>query len=213
MDMSDTRNVVIITGGLPLDPRAVAALAPQSFVIAADSGYDHAVRNGIDVDLLVGDLDSLSADGLAHAQRTGVPIERYPTDKDSTDAELALAAALGRGFDQLTVITGGSDRRIDHLLGNVFMFAEQRCTMWIGPNRVRMLVGPDGCRIGAPTVSLLAARGDAYGVSTTGLRWPLLTTTLTFGSTLGLSNERIAASATVTVERGTLIAIESWDDN
>ncbi len=64
---------------------------------------------------------------------------------------------------------------------------------------------------GAPgdLVTLLAVGGPATGVTTTGLRWPLLGETLTPGSTRGVSNELAAATATVSVESGALVAIHT----
>ena len=64
---------------------------------------------------------------------------------------------------------------------------------------------------GAPgdVVTLLAVGGPATGVTTTGLRWPLLGETLTPGSTRGVSNELAATTAAVFVETGVLVAIHT----
>ena len=56
-----------------------------AFVIAADSGLDHARAHDIKVDLVVGDLDSVSDAAIAAAIADGVSIETYPRDKDATD--------------------------------------------------------------------------------------------------------------------------------
>ncbi|MBS1195600.1 MAG: thiamine pyrophosphokinase, partial [Actinobacteria bacterium] len=65
--------------------------------------------------------------------------------------------------------------------------------------------------VGAPgdLVTLLAVGGPATGVTTTGLRWPLLGETLTPGSTRGVSNQLVAATATVAVSTGVLVAIHT----
>ena len=52
---------------------------------------------GCPVDLVVGDLDSVDLEQLADARRDGAAIEAHPRDKDQTDLELALDAALARG--------------------------------------------------------------------------------------------------------------------
>ena len=62
----------------------------KGYVIAADSGMDHALALGVEVDLLVGDLDSVLPESIPLAKR----VERHPWDKDVTDLELALLAAL-----------------------------------------------------------------------------------------------------------------------
>ncbi len=58
------------------------------------------------------------------------------------------------------------------------------------------------------TVSLLPFGGDATGVTTHGLRYPLHDEPLLVGPARGLSNVREAADAAVTVRAGRLLVIE-----
>ncbi len=106
--------VVVVTGSAPLHRRAIAAVPPGAYVVAADGGLDHARAAGLDPDLLVGDLDSISPVGLAwaveHAQ-----VERHPADKTCTDTELALALAARRSPDHVLLVAGAGDR-LDHAL-------------------------------------------------------------------------------------------------
>src|SRR3954454_12520964 len=87
--------VVVVTGSAPLHPRALAAVPPGAYVVAADGGFDHARAAGLVPDLLVGDLDSISPAGLAWAV-ANIQVERHPADKACTDTELALALAAPR---------------------------------------------------------------------------------------------------------------------
>jgi thiamine pyrophosphokinase len=59
------------------------------------------------------------------------------------------------------------------------------------------------------TVSLLPIGGDADGVRTEGLRWTLAGETLAMGRSRGLSNEVTSTPASVTLERGTLLVVET----
>jgi thiamine pyrophosphokinase len=76
--------------------------------------------------------------------------------------------------------------------------------------------GPDGQpasrslpgRTGA-TVSLLPFGGDATGVTTHGLRYPLRDEPLLIGPARGLSNVREAPDAWVTLRAGRLLVIET----
>jgi thiamine pyrophosphokinase len=83
-------------------------------VIAADGGARHAARLGLTVDLWVGDGDSLDDAHVASLEAAGVPIRRARTDKDETDAELALLAALERGPARITVLGALGGERLDH---------------------------------------------------------------------------------------------------
>lgn len=200
------RHALIVTGG-PL-PRGLGPLPDADLVIAADEGIDNARRLGLTVDLLVGDLDS-SSDGSEAIARV---VERHPVDKDETDLELALAAALRAGATSATVVVtvGG---RADHALGNLLVLAGGR---W---SALRVDVRIDGARAWVvrdqiqidgsadDLVSLLAVGGAATGVTTTGLAWPLDGVVLEPGVGLGLSNRMTGAAAEVIVGSGAVVVI------
>ncbi|HKZ29244.1 MAG TPA: thiamine pyrophosphokinase, partial [Acidimicrobiia bacterium] len=102
--MPDT--VIVFAGGDPIPPSAVADLPEDAYVVAADSGLDRARELGFEIDLLVGDLDSISSDGRQQAEANGTRIERHPVYKDATDMELALKAARRQGARRVIVIGG-----------------------------------------------------------------------------------------------------------
>jgi thiamine pyrophosphokinase len=56
-------------------------------------------------------------------------------------------------------------------------------------------------------VSLLAVGGQATGVTTTGLAWPLSNGVLEPGAGLGMSNRLAGPTATVEVGTGTVLVI------
>lgn len=186
---------------------------PASMVIAADSGIDQAHRLGLDVDIAIGDFDSVSADGLAEAIRNGADVQRHATDKNATDFELALEAAVAAGVTAVTVV-GGEGGRLDHLIANALLMA--------APGFARLeltALGSDGSRVivirdrralhGAPgeLVSLLAVNGAAEGVRTEGLRFALRGERLEPGSSRGVSNELLSTEAEVSLESGVLLAV------
>jgi thiamine pyrophosphokinase len=205
---------VIVTGGSPPHEGVVARLPEDRFVIAADSGLDHAAALGIGVDLVVGDLDSVSEEGLRVAEAAGVPIERHPVDKDATDTELALAAALERGATHVVVVAGGGDR-LDHLLATLLvlthpMAARATVEAWVGAAHVLALQGPAQAKLDGAAgafVSLIPVAGDADGVVTEGLRFPLRGERLPAATTRGVSNELTGGPALVALDRGALVVV------
>ena len=106
------RTVVVITGAAPLDGRAVAAVPTDAVVVAADGGLDHARAAGIDPAVLVGDLDSVTALGLAWASEH-TTVVRHPIDKAATDTELAIAYAAELEPERIVLLAGQGDR-LDH---------------------------------------------------------------------------------------------------
>ncbi len=214
LDTGAARHAVVLTGGEPADPALARLLPVGAYVIAADSGLEQAPRLGLDVDLAVGDFDSVRPEALAAAERSGCRIERHPAAKEHTDLELGLLAARAWGADQVVVV-GGHGGRLDHLLANALVLAGattagMEVEALMGPGRLRVI------RAGGPhslhgragqLVTLLALGGAALGVRTTGLRYPLADEDLQPGSTRGVSNEMVATDATVRVRHGTLLVV------
>jgi len=208
-----TECVVLFAGGDP-PPRSVLDRLPTDcFVIAADSGFDHATRLGIKVDLLVGDFDSVSPRGLTSAEN----IERHPTDKDATDLAIALNAALRRHPSKVIVV-GGAGGRLDHFLANAALLAAPEYAelqlSWL-PGQAIIHVVRDRIELsGSPgdLVSLLPYGGPVHGVTTAGLRWPLHDAVLTPGTSVGVSNEMVDSRATIELTDGVLLSVQPDDD-
>jgi thiamine pyrophosphokinase len=198
--------VVVVAGG-PGHPSSVS-LPSDATVIAADSGARLARELGLQVDIAVGDFDSISEETLASIAR----VERHPVSKDATDLELALGAALALGPERVLVL-GGAGGRLDHLLGELLLLAGDALTgvqvdAQLGPAAVhvvwreRRLAGKPG-----ELISLFAVHGPAAGVVTEGLFYPLRGETLAPGTSRGLSNVFAASEVRINLERGVLLAI------
>lgn len=202
--------VVIFAGGEPV-PDAVGPQIPfGAYLIAADSGLDHAATLGYDVDLLVGDLDSVNPDTLATSRAR---VERHSPDKDATDLDLALQAALRRQPDRILVV-GGQGGRFDHLVGTISLLTSARWSAveleWIAAGARVRVIRDRSIFHGEPgtIVSLIAVDGPATGVTSMGLHWNLTDATLRPGSTLGISNRFEEPEATVDLAEGTLLAVQ-----
>ncbi len=205
--------VVVIAGG---DVPVGAPLAAGATVIAVDSGVDHARRLGLQVDLAIGDFDSVSDAGLEWAQESGAEIRRHPATKDATDLELALDAALELEPAHVLVLGAGGGR-LDHLLANLLLlgaarFASLPIDAYLDGARVGVVRGERAIS-GEPgdLVTLLPLHGATRGVTTTGLAYALADATIDAGSTVGVSNVFTEREARVAVGSGVLLAIQPDD--
>lgn len=193
------------------------------FVVAADGGARHAHDLGVRIDRWVGDGDSITDATLQALERDGVAMDRSPTDKDESDTELAVLAALRAGADRITIVGALGGLRLDHGLANVALLGLPELVgvdvrIVAGSTRIRLLsrTDPDGGhvrfdltgRVG-DLVSLLPLGGDVLGVTTAGLMYPLTDETLRLARTRGLSNVRVATTASVTLQNGRLLVIEA----
>jgi thiamine pyrophosphokinase len=215
---------VVFTGGPSPDPHDLARVAGRlqeitaDRVIAADGGLHLARALGCTVDLVVGDLDSVDPGHLDDAVAAGAVVDRHPVDKDETDLELALDAALDAGTERVVVV-GVDDGRLDHLLGGVAVlaaprFAPLRPEAWLGGALVvpvrgeREVTGAAGA-----LVSLLALHGPADGVSTDGLQWRLDDERLEPGSSRGVSNRLTEDRAMVRVASGCVVVVVPGEES
>ncbi len=212
---------VITCGG---DVSAILALARHArhitrheaahdvIVIAADQGWTLAQRLDLEVDHLIGDLDSLDAADLRVAASRDVDIHRHPADKDDTDLALALQLAHELGAIEVVVCDGGGDRG-DHAVANLLTVAgwagrmaatlTTSATTTTMVTRSREITGDVGSH-----VSLLPVFGPVREITTTGLLYALSDDLLSPGSSRGVSNELVAPTARISVGSGTLLAVQ-----
>jgi thiamine pyrophosphokinase len=221
------RAIIFVNGHLPDLEAARRLIRPDDFLIAADGGTRHALALGLLPSIVIGDLDSVTADDRRRLEGSGVEIRQYPPDKNETDLELALRIALEAGYSSILVLAalGG---RLDQTLSNLALLtdpslAEVDVRLDDGIEeaffvRTQAKASPRGAsrRVeGCPgdTVSLIPWGGLAEGVTTDGLRWPLRGETLHPDKTRGISNEMLAEIATISLKSGLLLVIHCHTDN
>jgi len=207
---------IVVAGGDAASEDA-GQLAGADLVVAADSGAAWLDRLGVRPDVVIGDMDSVEPSTLDRLEADGVTIERHAADKDASDAELAVGRAIEAGADEVVIIGALGGDRLDHELANLLLLADPR---WRGARlrivrdrtTVRALRGGESLDLNATagdSVTLLPVSGDAIGVRTAGLRYPLDGEALVFGRAQGLSNVIEQAPASVSLERGALLVIET----
>jgi thiamine pyrophosphokinase len=208
--------VVVVASG-ELGRSDAAWLADAELLIAADGGAGSLDRLGRRPDLLVGDLDSLAPADVERLVAAGTRVERHPVDKEASDTELSVEAAVAAGATRVMVLGAFGGHRFDHELANVLLLADPA----LAGHDVR--AARDGTVVRAlhgggrlaldgvvgDLVTLLPVGGDAVGVTTHGLRWPLDDATLHIGRSRGLSNVVTAVPASVELAGGTLLVIET----
>ena len=192
-------HIVIITGASPLDADLVARLrsgsSEHTVWMAVDGGLDHALAAGLEPTHLVGDLDSVTEEGLAWAARHA-DISRHPADKDQTDTELALTLASKFDPERITLV-GGRDR-LDHTIAGICALGALSRTSvpvldgWWDGQHVRVLHGPGAATlhlVAGSTLSVLALHGPCVRVTLSGAKWELDQFDLEPLVGMGVSNE------------------------
>ena len=214
---------LILSGGDRPDRAALDVLRPGwsdvALVIGADSGARHATPLGLRLDRVVGDFDSLDRDEVAAFAAAGAVIERHPIEKDATDTELALLAAIDAGATAIAILAtwGG---RADQALGTAALLAHPRVAgsgaqveLLDAASRIRLLRAGEILHLGVARgtiVSLIPWGGDAT-LSARGLQWALERATLRFGASRGISNVVVDADPVIELHDGVLLVSDGTE--
>ena len=208
--------VHVFAGGDPVTPERIERLGPPDLVIAADSGADIAAGAAVTVDILVGDLDSISRRALDRIFDGKTVIEAHSPDKDATDLELALEVAL-RADPSEIVFVGGGGGRLDHLLGNVGVIGSPAArhvpVNWVMERETAYVVRGGRTIPTSPgeLFSLIPIGKDAHGVHLRHARWPLHDASLRVHGSAGISNIALGQEVEIEVGEGAVLVIFNHD--
>ncbi|MGF7047491.1 thiamine pyrophosphokinase [Paenibacillus sp. DS2015] len=210
------KRVIIFSGG-SLSVDFLNEIQSNDFIIGADRGALFLIEHGLHPDISVGDFDSVTNEEKDKIRSmSGNILSCDPIDKALTDTELAFEIALKEKPTQILII-GGTGTRLDHTLANI-----QMLKLSLEHHTSCMIMDANNCinitnsilevnRIGYTYVSLLPLTLEVTGITLKGFEYPLTNATLTMGHSLGISNRLIADKATVSIQDGLLLVIQSKD--
>ncbi|MEO7118978.1 MAG: thiamine diphosphokinase [Candidatus Limnocylindrales bacterium] len=225
--------VIVVADGDVDSVAAARATAPRSeererpLVIAADGGATKAESIGLIPDLIIGDGDSLADSDRDRLAALGVLVRTVPAEKDESDAELCVLEALARGATEITFLGALGGPRPEHALANLSLLAAGHghadppaVVIEHGLSTVRLAGRRDGDEdTTSPDIEIHGTAGDyvslqplsglVRSVDGFGLRYPLRGRSLSFGETVGLSNELSEATARIHVEGGRVLVIHT----
>ena len=175
--------VVLVGGGQVRSEDLDAALKLGTRVVAADAGLDRALAAGVVPEAVIGDLDSVSAEGLAQlkAEDRHQVSEQDSTDFDKALRHVAAPVVIGVGF---------TEGRLDHqlaVLHSLLVHAHRPCVL-LGQEEITLLAPP---QIRVPT-----REGDVVSLfplvpvsgRSLGLKWPIDGLAFAPGKKIGTSN-------------------------
>ena len=209
MTSSDTRTCVVFGAGEYY--REIPSVPAGAFVVAADGGLDHAREFGVDVDVAVGDFDSIRGDRPQDDGRTVT----LPPEKDDPDLLSALKIGWAHGARAFHIY-GALGGRIDHTIANIqlmALLAERGGTGFLHGDGALVTAISDGAlefpaadAAHGGMVSVFSHSDVASDVSETGLKYEIAHVDMSDVRVNGLSNELVPGEpARIEVGRGTLV--------
>ncbi len=208
------RAIVFANGRMETPPTILTNIHPSDFIIAADGGTHHCKLLGITPNVIIGDFDSLDQKEIATYRQVGVEIIQYPIHKDETDLELVLHFTIEQEITDVDII-GALGDRWDMTLANILLmahpiFSKLKIRLLDGSLELYLLRENEHLEIYGRVgdqLSLIPLAGDAHGITTHGLEYPLNDETLYFGSARGVSNVFMHDQVQIFVREGILLSI------
>jgi thiamine pyrophosphokinase len=210
------RTVIIANGEPPQASDITHWLREGDELVCADGGARAALAYGLVPRRVIGDFDSLSDDDLRRLEQAGSELQRHPVHKDETDLELALLYAASIGSGEIVVL-GALGGRFDQTIANVMLLAMPalagRSVMIAAGDELTLLIHPGApCELrgrAGDVVSLIPFGGDAHGIVTEGLEYPLRDESLYVGPARGVSNVMLGERASVALKQGRLLCVHA----
>ena len=196
------KNALIINGGLNSTKRD--QLDNFDFIVAVDSGAEHAYKLFLKPDLIIGDLDSIDEKTIKRAEKDNIQIVKYETNKNETDFELALKHVLDQSIKDITII-GGEYGEIDHLfsvLTVIISYQNDELISWIHGNQSIIIPNSKKIKIGNNVQFSILPFTDLKNLNISGAQWNLKNENIEFGKSLTLRNVSIDKNIEVSVDDG-----------
>lgn len=183
----------------------------NTYIIAVDKGFEFLVDNNINVDLAIGDFDSINSKYIEKLDK--IDVHSFSKDKDFTDLELAYQYCLKYNFSEIKVY-GATGTRLDHTFANLQLlkgYKEKGLNITI-INKYNVVFYTDKNTLikkQLENISILPANLRTI-ISLKGVKWELEKFEVSYGEALTVSNKFIE-DAKLTVHQGGVYIILSKD--
>jgi len=167
------KNALIINGGENTTNRD--QIGEFDFIVAVDSGAEHAYKLFLKPDLIIGDLDSIDKKIYDRVTKDKIEIIEYKVDKDYTDFEIALKHVINMEIKDITVI-GGEYGDIDHLFGSLFTINKlhkDQNILWIHGEQNILFPNSENIEIGVNKNFSVLPFSDLINLTISGAEWNL----------------------------------------
>jgi len=160
----------------------------NEFIIGVDIGAYLLAVNDIEIDLSIGDFDSVNDTQFEAIKKHSKVIKRFDEKKDYTDTYLAIQTALLMDYDEI-VIYGGTGGRFDHEFANVNLLKLGNISI-VSDNIMMYMLDPGSYSIENKFkyISFFAIE-DVTGLTLSGFKYELDNINLTTEDPLCISNE------------------------
>jgi thiamine pyrophosphokinase len=177
------------------------------FNLASDGGIYNCLKLGIEVDVILGDLDSLGD------YRGEVEVIHDP-DQDTTDFDKALAYLQAKGFTKIYVYFF-SGNRFDHQLAglsSLINFKHLDITIYAQNQSIELLPKKFSFEAKPGELISIVPLVKTEDVVFKGLKWNLNGQSMEPGGLISTSNQAVVKSVEIKYQSGCLLLIKNWKE-
>lgn len=212
-------DILIVAGGSIDDSLLKSEYSNGSYdyIIGVDHGIDALDRLGITPSLCIGDFDSADTEIAKKYKSLNNTIVLNPK-KDYTDTHMAVLEAVKLKPDSITIM-GATGSRIDHVLGNISILLiplKYGINAYIldSNNRIRLI--DSHCIIHKNSlygkyISCIPYSDRVDGIYLKGFCYDLDNASMTYGETIGISNELREEEGHIRIGSGYMLVLETKD--
>lgn len=182
-------------------------LHSNDYVIAADAGFQVLEQNGIKIDMVIGDFDTLNQ---VPAHPNVIVLNK---EKDTTDMLSAVREGIKMGYEVFHIYCG-TGGRVEHTIANMQLLTELsqsgRHGFLFGKDYVITAITNESVSFpkeASGYVSVFSHSDRSEGVFLKGLKYELKNAVLTNTYPLGVSNEFTGEESSISVANGTLMIV------
>lgn len=187
-------------------------IAENKTVYCCDGAANWACEYGIAIDVLMGDMDSIDKGVLNSISKSGIRLVQLNKEKDATDGEEAMDAAVRDGHKQI-ILLGATGDRLDHTIYNMYIMMRGHkagCDVRALSENGEVFVTNSSFwvegHIGT-TLSIVPINDNVFVEKTEGLYYPFLQKTLRHDSTVFMSNRLTKSNAKVELSGGYVMVV------
>ncbi len=196
-------NVFVITYPVPKYIYKLVDINPDDYVIAVDQALDATIKQGIKVDVALGDFDSLENHELLKKVKT----IKLPTEKDYTDTFEALKYAYNlEGVDQVYVLGGLGGNRFEHNYVHLLFFKHFKHLILMNDETTIQCLKKGVYHTDFKGyISIFALKPSV--ITLEGFKYPLTQYELKINDPIGISNEVLDKQGSINLHKGEILVM------
>ena len=183
----------------------------NKYVIGVDKGCLYAINNNVQLDLAVGDFDSISPIELEQIKNKTKVLKLNPI-KDDTDTNKAIS--LCSNASKITILGGIQGKRIEHFLANIMLLKnDSRIEIIDDYSHIFVIDKNIELTVSEYKYVSLFSLQNTYNLTLTGFKYNLDNYNLSIDDPLCISNEIIEPTALIRFKEGKILVILSKQDH